>query len=80
MPYVEVVVRHHIGFNVELRREGPPRRQEPPPWRHSSGLPGLGPYCVAERGQSAPWFWLVIGPNPLNTNFCRRLPSYVSVV
>ena len=44
--------------------------------RHSSLLY----YYWEEVGHTTPWFGLVTGPRPLNTNFCTRLPSNVSVV
>jgi hypothetical protein len=37
-------------------------------------------YRRADWGQSVPWCGAGIRPMPLNTNFCRRLPSQVSVV
>ena len=37
-------------------------------------------YRRADWGQSVPWCGAGTRPMPLNTNFCRRLPSQVSVV
>jgi hypothetical protein len=37
-------------------------------------------YRRADWGQTVPWCGAGTRPMPLNTNFCRRLPSQVSVV
>ena len=38
------------------------------------------PYCRADCGHTVPWCGAGTRPMPLKTNFCRRLPSQVSVV